>query len=227
MPRVTRPLETLRSAERRLLDLARRTHRLRSSQIEALRPHAVEQLERRPGWLSLSFAACSPTMPAMTGGHRGRAGTLRLPSDRARARRRGSNRRHVRQRGSGTRGPPRRDRTALRATRARPASRRQTVERVDGEVDAPPSCPRASCARGRGGSAAASLSARPPRILRRRRAAGRRQPVRVGGLRGSPRRPTDQLGWKRIGSIDQILSTTPRSTPRRRTAASTPSRRRA
>ena len=45
------------SRERRLLDLARgRIGQV--ARIEALRPHVVET-ERRPGWLSLSFAAAA------------------------------------------------------------------------------------------------------------------------------------------------------------------------
>ena len=52
--------------------------------------------------------------------------------------------------------------------------RRQAVERLDGQLEVlRPACPRASCARGRGGSGRRpSRSARPPATPRRRRAAG-------------------------------------------------------
>jgi hypothetical protein len=56
MPRVTRPLELLRSAESAGCSISPEDASAQFTRIEGLRPHVVET-ERRPGRLSVSFAA--------------------------------------------------------------------------------------------------------------------------------------------------------------------------
>jgi hypothetical protein len=58
MARVTRPLETLRSAESAGCSISPEDASAQVARIAALRPHVVET-GRRPGRLSLSFAAAA------------------------------------------------------------------------------------------------------------------------------------------------------------------------
>lgn len=111
MARVTRPLELVRSAESAGCTISPEDASAQVAGIEALRPHVVVT-ERRPGWLSLSFAAAADAaaIDRLIEVERGCCDLLRIEREHVG----GHNARPVRDRGSGTRARARRNRGALR-----------------------------------------------------------------------------------------------------------------